>query len=312
MKKPSKLEAIDAAFGTHNRLNYYKFRNDYDESLTPEQLRDKLIEDGKLRWKANGRLGRVTKGYKSSEVYTKNRAVRKLLRKDYYTLEDQKEIKQYIKSKNLYDCPVLNKLNHRGLYLSEVSLSDLDKVKEITQEWLHEKFHYESDTGHLVYKRHIKPTMVGKPLLTKQTAGYYYYDHRYSRTKYLVHRLVWMYHNGVWPNASLDHINGIRTDNRIENLREATHKENLTNRPAPMSNTSGYKNIGIRKTKLGDIRYQATIVTYVGGKKHIISRLFRSLDDALVFRDEQLIKHHGEFAYLDYPVGHPKHVPFNK
>ena len=46
---------------------------------------------------------------------------------------------------------------------------------------------------------------------------------------YRAHHLVWLYHYGVLPKM-LDHINNIRHDNRIENLRETTHAENQLNR----------------------------------------------------------------------------------
>ena len=46
---------------------------------------------------------------------------------------------------------------------------------------------------------------------------------------YLQHRLVWLWMNGSFPENDIDHINHIKTDNRIENLRDATRKENLRN-----------------------------------------------------------------------------------
>jgi hypothetical protein len=46
---------------------------------------------------------------------------------------------------------------------------------------------------------------------------------------YYAHRLAWVYVNGRWPSKQLDHINGIRLDNRIANLREANHSENQQN-----------------------------------------------------------------------------------
>lgn len=45
-----------------------------------------------------------------------------------------------------------------------------------------------------------------------------------------VHRIVWLMHHGVWPDGEIDHINGIRNDNRIENLRDVGHKTNSENR----------------------------------------------------------------------------------
>ena len=46
---------------------------------------------------------------------------------------------------------------------------------------------------------------------------------------YRAHHLVWLYHHGVMPTM-LDHINNIRDDNRIENLRETTYQDNQRNR----------------------------------------------------------------------------------
>lgn len=46
---------------------------------------------------------------------------------------------------------------------------------------------------------------------------------------YLAHRLAWFYVHGNWPTDQIDHINGVRTDNRIINLREATPSINTQN-----------------------------------------------------------------------------------
>lgn len=47
--------------------------------------------------------------------------------------------------------------------------------------------------------------------------------------KYLAHRLAWLYVHGEWPVADLDHINGVRTDNSIANLRPASRTLNAEN-----------------------------------------------------------------------------------
>lgn len=49
--------------------------------------------------------------------------------------------------------------------------------------------------------------------------------------RFLVHRLIWLYHFGTWPPL-IDHINGHRTDNRIENLRAADYARNAWNTKA--------------------------------------------------------------------------------
>lgn len=62
---------------------------------------------------------------------------------------------------------------------------------------------------------------------TKDKNGYLFFN--FNRKKYTVHRVVWFYENGEWPELLIDHINGIKTDNRIENLRLATISQNLQN-----------------------------------------------------------------------------------
>ena len=98
---------------------------------------------------------------------------------------------------------------------------------EITQELLKEHFEYRD--GHLWW---VKPT--SKRIKIRQQfgccnnegyifgglRGKYYYEHR----------LIWLYHYGEWPKECIDHINGIKDDNRIENLREATKQQNNFNR----------------------------------------------------------------------------------
>lgn len=50
-----------------------------------------------------------------------------------------------------------------------------------------------------------------------------------SNVNYLVHRVAWLIHYGKWPNGQIDHINGIRTDNRIKNLRDVSPRDNASN-----------------------------------------------------------------------------------
>lgn len=50
---------------------------------------------------------------------------------------------------------------------------------------------------------------------------------------YLEHRLAWFYFYGSWPSGHIDHRNGIKTDNRITNLRAATRSQNMQNQRLP-------------------------------------------------------------------------------
>jgi hypothetical protein len=61
--------------------------------------------------------------------------------------------------------------------------------------------------------------------------------------KYLAHRLAWLYVNGSFPNEFIDHINGVRDDNRIVNIREASRSQNAWNQGVNIVNTSGLKGV---------------------------------------------------------------------
>ena len=87
------------------------------------------------------------------------------------------------------------------------------------------------------------------------------------------HRVAWAIVHGKWPEGHLDHANGQRGDNRIANLREATHRVNMRNRVLGSNNTSGY--VGVQKTKNGT--YCAKIL-----KRHIGT--FNTFEEAVEAR----------------------------
>ena len=74
--------------------------------------------------------------------------------------------------------------------------------------------------------------------------------------KYRAHRLAWLYCFDEFPNGIIDHIDGNRTNNRLDNLREATNTENLYNSKIRSDNTTGYKGVSIDKRSN---RYRAYI-----------------------------------------------------
>jgi hypothetical protein len=101
----------------------------------------------------------------------------------------------------------------------------------ITQIRLKELLEYQPETGEFFWKvcRQCVPAGAKAGSLHKQK-GYVFI--RADLKRYAAHRLAWLYVHGQWPKNDIDHINGIRSDNRISNLRDVTHATNLLNRTA--------------------------------------------------------------------------------
>ena len=96
-----------------------------------------------------------------------------------------------------------------------------DKYSTPTQSILRQLYWYNPITGELISRRTNKP-------IGWQDDGYL---HATLQNKdYRLHRLIWMYLHDRWPTEMIDHINGIKTDNRMCNLREVTAKQNAENR----------------------------------------------------------------------------------
>ena len=102
---------------------------------------------------------------------------------------------------------------------------------------------------------------------------------------YLAHRLVWLYVHGKFPDEQIDHINGDKLDNRIDNLRDVSPQENNKNQPRRVNNTSGHT--GVFWATHAD-KWLASI--RVDGKlKHL--GYFNILEDAVEARLQASIEH---------------------
>lgn len=82
---------------------------------------------------------------------------------------------------------------------------------------------------------------------------------------YKSHRVVFAICNGRWPSGDIDHINGVKSDNRLENLREVTHAENCRNQKLKSTSSTGIPGTSLdRRTG----KYIVSI-TYSGARRHI-------------------------------------------
>ena len=65
--------------------------------------------------------------------------------------------------------------------------------------------------------------------------------------QYKAHRVIWCLMYGDWPKGEIDHINHIKTDNRIANLRDVSGQENMRNMLMNKRNTTGYAGVTFHK-----------------------------------------------------------------
>lgn len=77
--------------------------------------------------------------------------------------------------------------------------------------------------------------------------------------RYFEHQIAWLLMHNEWPCRDIDHINGVRADNRIANLRLATPSQNQANAKKFSTNTSGYKGVS-KTTNHGRLIYKANIM----------------------------------------------------
>ena len=133
----------------------------------------------------------------------------------------------------------------------------------LTVQQLREMLHYDSQTGDFTWivSRGNQFTKPGMKAGFKDTYGHMGIE--IDGKRYLSHRLAWLYVHEKWPNHQIDHINRVRDDNRIANLRDVTGVVNLNNKGNYRNNTTGFKGVTIKNG-----RFVAQI-TINGKCKHI-------------------------------------------
>ena len=119
---------------------------------------------------------------------------------------------------------------------------------------------YDENTGKFTWIARRKGVRVGDVAGSMMSHGYVAIG--IYGVDYTAHRLAWLYVHGCWPSGYIDHINGIRSDNRIENLRDVSQSVNMQNVYAAKSNSkTGYRGVSWHAQRE---KYTARIK--VGGK----------------------------------------------
>lgn len=162
----------------------------------------------------------------------------------------------------------------------------------ITHSRLLELMVYNPETGEFSWRVNRKGCAAGSKAGSLLTNGYL--QIMIDGVKYSGQRLALFYVNGIWPKHTADHKSGNRSENSLQNLREATRKQNRYNTPPKPGCHSKWKG-----------------VTYDAGRKKCWKMAFKLPDGGKIqkrFEDEReaaeeymflALEHHGEFARFE-------------
>lgn len=158
----------------------------------------------------------------------------------------------------------------------------------LTQELANELFEYRD--GVLYWKN---PPKTGGMHVGDKAGGLNGKGRQYVKVqgkKYATHRIIFLMHHGYLPNI-VDHKDNNKTNNKIENLREATLSENAQNAKLRKTSVTGVKGVGLYNGRPN--RFLARI--YVN-KREMVIGVFDNICDAKMAIEKARSELHGEFA----------------
>lgn len=156
---------------------------------------------------------------------------------------------------------------------------------------------YDPETGTLSWKEDRRAGACSARLNAKAgdqingTCSQGYIQVGLSGRKYRGHQIAWALYHGEWPSQAIDHRNGVKTDNRISNLRLCNDAQNNMNKPRQANNTSGVRGV----TRASNVnKWQAGIWV---NKKRVHLGYFENLDDAKAAYVAAAKQYFGEFYH---------------
>lgn len=162
------------------------------------------------------------------------------------------------------------------------------EMTKITPQELRDWLDYNPETGVFTWRKATGKVAAGSVWGSDHSGGYKDGSIRYQRM--YLHRAAWAHVHGEWPTGPVDHINGVRSDNRIANLRVVTTQGNQANSRIGKNNTSGLKGVYYNK------QCRKWVANICVNYKSRSLGLFSTPEEAHARYMEEAIKVFGEYA----------------
>lgn len=148
----------------------------------------------------------------------------------------------------------------------------MKRTDRLPPELVRELVNYDPETGVFTLRSSPKAHCVGNILGAVDAKGYVRFN--IQKISVAAHRVAWVHQYGYWPRDQIEHVNGVRSDNRIANLRECTNAENRQNIKREGYGVSGH--VGVHRG------YGGKWVASIGlAGKRVYLGIYDNVDDAI-------------------------------
>ena len=175
---------------------------------------------------------------------------------------------------------------------------------ELTQALLKQRLRYDPETGVFTYTESRVGRVAGKPAgnvwSKKDRPDLQYLYIGVGGKRYQAHRLAFLYMTGRWPEAKVDHRDHNGLNNRWDNLRDASQRQNMQHTRLRSNNTSGYKGVAWDSNRK---KWQVHIS--INGKNTSLGR-FDIKEEAIEVYRKAAERHFGEFALTGTAKAHER------